>query len=132
MIYDNACNFKAFINGRKDSTPTAGILKELIYVVDKLHIQGHIGQKCLETFPKLFSEIDLLNTVVCEQCNFWLGKYKYMLKHMNQFRFLFLCIMCNFYNNVKVIRNTDLKVATHFNKPKPSKRTFVHTKKALQ
>ena len=74
-------------------SPRASILKDLIYVVDKLHIQGHVGQKCLKIFhPKLFPEIAPLNTVVCEQCNFWLGKYKFMLKHMNQYRFLFFFI----------------------------------------
>ena len=91
MIYDNACNFKAFISGREDSSERAAILKELIYVVDKLHIQGHVGQKCLQTFhPKLFPELDTINTVVCEQCNFWLDKYKNMVKHMNLYRYLFL------------------------------------------
>jgi hypothetical protein len=129
MIYDNACNFKAFVNGREESSPRASILKDLIYVVDNLHIQGHVGQKCLKTFhPKLFPEIAPLNTVVCEQCNFWLGKYKYMLKHMNQYRFLFfLFIMCNFYNLMKITRNNDLKTATGFYKPRPSKRTFQHS-----
>ena len=129
MIYDNACNFKAFVNGREESSPRASILKDLIYVVDKLHIQGHVGQKCLKTFhPKLFPEIAPLNTVVCEQCNFWLGKYKFMLKHMNQYRFLFfLFIMCNFYNLMKITRNNDLKTATGFYKSRPSKRTLQHS-----
>jgi hypothetical protein len=65
-------------------------LKDVGYVVDKLHIKGHIGKNCKKfCHPDNFPPLKLLNTVVCEQKNFWLGKYKYSLKHMGTNRFNF-------------------------------------------
>jgi hypothetical protein len=65
-------------------------LKDVGYVVDKLHIKGHIGKNCKKfCHPDNFPPLKLLNTVVCEQKNFWLGNYKYSLKHMGTNRFNF-------------------------------------------
>ena len=56
-----------------------------------------------ECDPKLFPELKTVNTVICEQINYWLGKYKFIMKHMNVFRFnFFLYIISNEYNKIKV------------------------------
>ena len=53
--------------------------------------------------PRLFPDLDRINTVVCEQFNFWLGPYKYIMKYMNDIHFNFyLYIIMNEYNNIKV------------------------------
>ena len=55
--------------------------------MDKLHIKDHVGAECKETcHPKLFPMLKDTNTVICEQINFWLGKFKHILKHMSFYR----------------------------------------------
>jgi hypothetical protein len=81
----------------------------IVFVIDRLHIKGHIG-KCLNICnPALFPELDGKNAVICEHCNYWLGKYKYMTKHMNYNRFpFFLFIICSMWNEIKLSKNIDL------------------------
>ena len=41
--------------------------------------------------------------MVCEQKNFWLGKYKYSLKHMGIYRFnFFVFLICDAYNQLNI------------------------------
>ena len=54
----------------------------------RLHMKGHTGDECKKNNdPALFPELEDTNTVVCEQVNFWLGKFKHILKHINFYRF---------------------------------------------
>jgi hypothetical protein len=81
-------------------------------VVDKLHIKGHVDPECLSTCqPRLIPELDYINTVICEQVNYWLGNFKHIVKHMNFYRFnYFLFIILDLYNQAKFeksIRNAD-------------------------
>ena len=47
-------------------------------------------------------ECNNLNTSVCEQTNYWFGRFKYILKHMNLERFHFLIfLLCDNYNKEK-------------------------------
>ena len=89
---------------RAANSDRAGCLKEVDYVVDKLHIKGNIGKNCKKfCHPDNFAELQPLNTVVCEQKNFWLGKYKYSLKHMSMHRFnFFVFIICDEYNQLNI------------------------------
>jgi hypothetical protein len=74
------------------------------YIVDKLHIKGHIGKNCKKfCHPDNFPWVKSLNSVVCEQKNFWLGKYKYSLKHMGIYRFnFFIFIICDANNQLNI------------------------------
>ena len=111
-----------FIHGRLDSNSTERLLKlkDTKYVVDKLHIQGHTERWCLENcHPKLFPELEPINTVVCEQLNFWLGRYKHIVKHMNIYRFnFFLYIILNEYNKIKINGKYEVCKTTSFIKKK--------------
>ena len=93
-------------------------LKNVKYVVDKLHIQGHTEAWCLQNcHPKLFPDLEPVNTVICEQVNFWLGRYKYIVKHMNIYRFnFFLYIILNQYNKIKINGKFDSFNQMHFTK----------------
>ena len=84
-------------------TERAALFRELDYVVDRLHIKGHVGEWCLTNcHPDLFPHLEGCNTVICEQLNFWLSKYKYIFKHMNHLRFnFFLYIILETYNEMK-------------------------------
>ena len=68
---------------------------------DKLHFKGHVA--CLDTHhPDLFPELADINTEVCEQVNFWLSKYKYILKHMNFYRYNFFLYKNTNVNHCKI------------------------------
>ena len=79
-------------------------LEDVYYIVDKLHIKGHIGKNCKKFCrPDNFPWVKSLNSVVCEQKNFWFGKYKYSLKHMCTYRFnFFVFLICDAYNQLNI------------------------------
>jgi hypothetical protein len=104
-VYDNACNLKRYLKKRinKHSTDRMKNMKNIRFVVDKLHMAGHKEDWCkLHCDPARFPDLLKINTVVCEQINYWLGKYKYSMKNMNVYRFnFFLYIILNQYNKIK-------------------------------
>lgn len=75
---------------------------KLTFAVDKLHIQGHKEDLCLHKYhPNKFQELKEVNTVICEQINFKLGRFKHILRHMNAERFYFyMYIILNEMNRV--------------------------------
>ncbi len=102
IVYDDACHLKKFVEKRIDKSERTTVFKDKIFVVDKLHITGHTDHNCRKScHPDLFPDLKEINTVVVEQINFWVGRYKYMTKHMNYFRFnFFLFILFNQYNTL--------------------------------
>ena len=67
--------------------------KLAIYVIDKLHIKGHTETWCKQNcHPQEFPELKDVNTIICEQVNYWSGKYKYMMKLLNSQRLFFFCM----------------------------------------
>jgi len=93
LVYDNACQLKR--HEKKLVTPhhqteRLNRVKNIYYVVDRLHIVGHKQEWCkAECHPDLFEELNGVNTVIVEQIYAWLGKFKFMTKHMNLYRFNF-------------------------------------------
>ena len=87
-------------------------------------MKGHTGINCrLNNDPALYAELKDVNTVVCEQVNFWLGKFKYILKHMSFYRFnFFLFVILDNYNKVKIENLIDIAEAILFEKSDPLKR----------
>ena len=79
-------------------------------MVDKLHIQGHKEAICKAKYaPYRFKELDKANTVVCEQINFRLGRYKHIMRHQNADRFNFyLYIILNEMNRIHTEGKTTL------------------------
>jgi hypothetical protein len=48
----------------------------------------------------------VINTVVCEEVNYWFGLFKHAMKHMNSFRFsFFMFIILDIYNTEKIKLN---------------------------
>ena len=75
----------------------------------KLHIKGHVASFPRECHPDEYPDLKLVNTVICEQVNFWLGKFKHILKHMNFFRYnFFLFIILDMYKNLKINGKVDV------------------------
>jgi hypothetical protein len=93
-----------FCVSRANKSVRAKVFESINYVVDKLHIKGHVGKNCLRfCHPKNFERLEKINTVVCEQKNFWLGKYKYIMRHMGMYRFnFFLFILCDGFNRLNI------------------------------
>lgn len=106
MVYDDACHLKPYCEARAAEclSERVAIFNNIKYVVDKLHIKGHVGEICRNTVhPNLFPELDDSNTVVCEQTNFTIGRHKHQLKHMNKDRYhFFLYILFDMFNKVKI------------------------------
>ncbi len=90
-------------------------------------MKGHTGDGCKsKNDPALYPELDEKNTVVCEQVNFWLGKFKHILKHMNFYRFnFFLYIILDNYNQIKAQNVVNItKALRNFEKSVATKRKF--------
>ena len=96
-IYDNACKLDKYCNNNAKKTVRAEVFPKTKFVVDRMHIKGHVGKECLtKNHPSKFPELKGLNTVICESTNFWMSGYKHVTKHMNHIRFtFFLYIICN-------------------------------------
>ena len=108
FIYDNACHLKAYINkSMNSSTDRARKLQQVRFVIDRLHIKNHVDANCHKNYnADLEPELLEINTVVCEETNFWLSRFKYIMKHMNSQRFyFFLYIVINSYNEQKLKQN---------------------------
>jgi hypothetical protein len=92
FLYDDACHLlKYMINNKlNEKTKRGKLLARHKHFVDKLHIQNHTNLWCLKyCHPSDERDLDNVNTVVCEQLNFWLSRFKHMTKHMSYNRFFF-------------------------------------------
>jgi hypothetical protein len=124
VIYDNGCNLAKYCHKRADESDRTEFFKETTFIVDRLHIQGHVGKWCLDNcHPKLFPELDGYNTQVCEQLNSWLSKFKYILKHMSVYRYnFFLYIIFNEYNKIIMEKKIQVSDSPLFKNLKGQKR----------
>jgi hypothetical protein len=106
LIYDNACSLQHFLKLRKIETlsPRGAILQSMTFIIDRLHIKNHVNPNCHANFDANdFEDLLKVNTVVCEETNFWLSRFKYIMKHMNFQRFnFFLFIILDKYNEEKI------------------------------
>ena len=100
--YDNGCQLHKFCSARAN-VEESRFLADKIFVVDRLHIQGHVESCRDEYHPQLYHELNNCNTMICEQRNFWLSSFKYITKHMNQYRFFFFFfVIFSYYNEIKL------------------------------
>jgi hypothetical protein len=89
LIYDNACDLSEYIQNNKigEKSERGKTLQDSTFVVDRLHIKNHVREDCHKIYNIDLQE-DLLevNSVVCEELNYWFGLYKHAMKHMNSDR----------------------------------------------
>jgi hypothetical protein len=128
LIYDDGCHLKAFIEKKNyfSGTSQHHVLLETTFAVDRFHFKGIaiydlISRKMINAIfcltghskshefcrkkcdPNIFPALYQTNTVVSEQINYWLSKYKYNLKHMNFERFhWYLYIVFSIFNCEKL------------------------------
>ena len=107
LIY--ACHLDEYLKHNKvtEISERGKTLQASTFVIDRLHIKNHVRENChLNYNADLYDEMLKINTVVCEEANFWIGGFKHAMKHMNQERFnFFLYIMLNIYNEQKLVLN---------------------------
>jgi len=89
-VYDNACKLDKFCMKRSDLSDETGIFKQIMFIVDRLHIKGHIGIDCKKyNHPINFPNLQGVVTVMCEVINSWASGFCHNTKHMNAIRFNF-------------------------------------------
>ncbi len=119
IIYDDACHLAKYILNKNNtgkrfdnSTERAKKLSSMKFAVDRFHFLTHTNLWCKNNCnPDLFDDLIGINTSVCEQTNYWFGRHKYIMKHMNYEHFhLFLFILSDEYNKFKLIDFEYLKI----------------------
>ncbi|RNA24790.1 hypothetical protein BpHYR1_001525, partial [Brachionus plicatilis] len=84
IVYDLGCKMKKFINNKqriKTETTRLNEFQQKAIVVDRFHFQKHSQEDyfCRENCDAdKYSELNGINTSVCEEINFWLSGYKHM------------------------------------------------------
>jgi hypothetical protein len=79
ICYDNSCQLHKFCLNRK-KTSRSIFFEDEIYIIDRLHVQGHVDQ-CKKVYhPNKYPDIESCNTVICEQRNNWISAFKHMTK----------------------------------------------------
>ena len=74
--------------------------------MDRFHFKKHKDNFCsINNNPDTIALLNKVNTSVCEQTNYWFGRFKHICKHMNYERYhLFIYIMCDEYNKNKLTK----------------------------
>jgi len=101
ICYDNSCQLHKFCE-KRNQTERSKFMDEKIYIIDRLHVQGHV-EGCQKIYhPRLYPDINNCNSMICEQRNYWISGFKHSVKHMNQYRFnFFFYISFDYYNEIK-------------------------------
>jgi hypothetical protein len=90
IIYDNACHLKPFLDSHHNLTDERlKIYETKIFAIDRIHIYNHSRKECKKFECNNFKELQNINSVVCEETNYWFSGFKYCIKHMSQERLLF-------------------------------------------
>jgi len=109
IIYDNACHLSEYISNHSiaEKSQRGDILHKSIFVIDRLHIKNHVRKDCHTIYnADLHNELFEINSVVCEEVNYWFGLYKHAMKHMNNIRFnFFIFVILDLYNQEKLRLN---------------------------
>ena len=87
VAYDRSCDLHPFL-GQEGVYLANFLLKNVKFLVDRFHVEGHTERGCYHPKNKAFDEIRAANTECAEQCFKWLNKYKTIVRNMKQQFFL--------------------------------------------
>jgi len=111
IIYDNACHLHEYLKRHeilKDEKRKRK-LQNTKFAIDRIHIHNHTRKICQDYNCNRFEELKDVDSVVCEQTNFWFSGFKHTAKHMNYARYKFyLYIIFNTFNGEKIKINKKL------------------------
>lgn len=107
--YDDGCHLKKFIQKRQiaNLSDRGSKLSKMKIFVDRLHMINHKDAWCKENCNMDHErELDGINSMVCEELNFWLSRFKHNVKHMNNLRInFFYFIIMNLRNEYQLLLN---------------------------
>jgi hypothetical protein len=90
VCYDNGCHLEKHVNNTaylyNDRT------KAIKYFIDRLHIKNH-NKECVKYSCDKDDVVRLINSSVCEQLFYLIGKFKHISKHMSKYHFNFFYLM---------------------------------------
>ena len=100
-MYDNGCQLDKFVKTRISSENRTHNFCETIFVVDRMHIKGHVVECQEEYHPNLYKHLDEINTSINEIRNSWISGYSSIVLHMNSMRYyMYFYILFDEYNQI--------------------------------
>jgi hypothetical protein len=91
VCYDNGCKLDSHVNNMDYNYPDS--VRNIKFFIDRLHLKNHI-QECQKYSCDKDKVMRFINSQVCEQLFYSIGKFKHMTKHMskNHFNFFYLMV----------------------------------------
>ena len=81
LIYDDACHLKPFMDSHCELNENRQLSYDgKVFAIDRLHFKNHTRKICKNFHCDKYPELSKVNSMACEETNFWFGNYKY--KHM--------------------------------------------------
>jgi len=78
------------------------IINALILLVNGNISVKYYSKDFPSVHPRLYLEIYICNSMICDQRNYWIRGFKHSVKHMNQYRFNFFFYKSfDYYNEIK-------------------------------
>jgi hypothetical protein len=90
VCYDNGCHLDKHVNNKSYSYEIQ--TKEIKFFIDRFHIKNH-NKSCVKYSCDNDSIVKKINSSVCEQQFYTLGKFKYISEHMSKLHFNFFYMM---------------------------------------
>ena len=84
------------------------MFSDVIFVVDRIHIKGHVAACQNEYHPDLYKHLKNINTLINETRNSWVSGFRGVVLHMNSMRYhMFFYIIFNEYNIIFIQGKTN-------------------------
>ncbi len=113
-MYDNGCQLDKYVRARITNNNRTHAFEDVVFVVDRLHLKGHVAE-CKKSYnPDLYEHLDDVGTSINETRNSWISGYKHMVIHMNSMRYhMFFYIVFNEYN--RIFSEGNINICESFN-----------------
>ncbi len=100
VCYDNGCHLDSHIKNIDYDYPKA--VRDLNCCIDRFHLKNHM-KECQKYSCDNNSTTKQINSQVCEQLFYTIGKFKHITKHMNKYHFNFFLLQI--FNSLNKNRN---------------------------
>ena len=90
LVHDDECHLRMFAHARRDSSDMSWSIAypQLQYVLDRQHAPGHKDEWCKQNvhreLPEYAQKLLGFNTQAGEQCNAYLARLKFCLRHFHR------------------------------------------------
>jgi hypothetical protein len=90
VCYDNTCHLDKHVNNKSYNYDSQ--TKEIQFFIERFHIKNH-NSNCAKYSCDKNIIVKKINSSVCEQKFYTLGKFKFISKHMSKLHFNFFYLM---------------------------------------